>query len=91
MPPRADAESLRPLLPVLRQLREIKGIKEMKPGVFMARRDAFIQFQVDSGVVYAEMKKAGGAGWDRFTLATPADQRKLVDEAKLRARRFDDE
>jgi len=88
---RADAEALRPLLPLLRQLREIKGVKEMQPGVFHARREAFIHFHVEGGVLHADLKKAGGSGFDRFPLATPAEQRKLVDEARLRARRFDDD
>ena len=88
---RADAEAMRALLPLLRQLREIKGVKETQPGVFHARRDVFIQFHVESGELHAEMKKPGGAGFDRFALATPAEQRKLVDEATLRARRFADD
>lgn len=87
----ADAEALRPLLPLLRQLREIKGLKEVQPGTFHARRDAFIHFHAEGGTVHADMKKPGGAGFDRFALATPAEQRKFVDEAKLRARRFDDD
>jgi len=87
----ASPEALRPLLPLLRQLREIKGVQEKQPGVFYARLDAFLRFHDDAGVLRAELKKPGGAGWDRFALATAADQRKLVDEAKLRARRFDDE
>jgi len=77
---RADAEALRSLLPVLRQLREIKGVKEMQPGVFYARRDAFIHFHDEGGVLHADLKKPGGSGFDRFPLATPADQRKLDDE-----------
>ena len=88
---RADAAALRTLQPLLRQLREIKGVKETQPGVFHARRDAFIHFHDEGGVLYADLKKPGGAGFDRFYLATPAEQRKLVDEAKLRARRLDDE
>jgi hypothetical protein len=88
---RADAEALRNLLPLLRQLREIKGLKEIQPGVFHARRDAFIHFHEEGGVLHADLKKPGGSGFDRFPLATPAEQRKLVDEAKLRARRFDDD
>jgi len=87
----ASPEALRPLLPLLRQLREIKGVQEKQPGIFYARRDAFIHFHDEGGVLHADLKKPGGAGWDRFAVATPADQRKLVDEAKLRARRFDDE
>ena len=87
---RADAEALRALQPLLRQLREIKGVKEKQPGVF-AHQDAFIQFHDEGGVLHAKLKKAGGAGFDRFALATPAEQRKLVDEARLRARRLDEE
>jgi len=88
---RADAEALRTLLPLLRQLREIKGLKESQPGVFQARREAFIEFHQENGVLHADLKKPGGSGFDRFPLATPAEQRKLADEAKLRARRFDDD
>ena len=88
---RADSVALQTLLPLLRQLREIKGVKEMQPGVFHARREAFIHFHDDSGVLFADLKKPGGAGFDRFALSTPAEQRKLVDEAKLRARRLDDD
>ncbi len=88
---RADADALKTLLPLLRQLREIKGVKEMQPGVFHARREAFVHFQSDDGVLSADLKKPGGAGFDRFALATAADHRRLVDEARLRARRLDDE
>jgi hypothetical protein len=88
---RADGEALKTLLPLLRQLREIKGVKEMQPGVFHARRETFVHFNDDGGALSADLKKAGGAGFDRFPLATPAEQRKLVDEAKLRARRLDDD
>jgi hypothetical protein len=88
---RADATALQPLLPLLRQLREIKGLKETQPGVFQARREAFIQIHDEGGALHAEMKKPGGAGVDRYPLATAVEQRKLLDDAKLRARRFDDE
>jgi hypothetical protein len=88
---RADADALRTLLPLLRQLREIKGLKEKQPGIFYARNDAFIHFHDEGGVLHADLKKAGGSGFDRFALATPAEQRKLVDEAKLRARRLDND
>ena len=88
---RADSDALKTLLPLLRQLREIKGVKEMQPGVFHARREALVHFHSDGGVLFADLKKAGGAGFDRFALATAAEQRKLVDEAKLRAHRLDDD
>jgi hypothetical protein len=88
---RADADALKTLVPLLRQLREIKGVKEKTPGIFHGRNDAFIHFHDEGGVLFADLKKAGGAGFDRYPLATPAEQRKLLDDAKLRARRFDDE
>jgi hypothetical protein len=88
---RAEAEALQKLLPVLRQLREIKGVQETKPGIFYARRDAFIHFHDEDGTLFADLKKAGGAGFDRYPLDTPAQQRKLVDDAKLRAKRLDDD
>ena len=88
---RADAAALQALLPVLRQLREIKGVQETKPGIFYARRDAFVHFHDDGGGLYADLKKPGGSGFDRYPLATPAEQRKLVDDAKLRARRLEEE
>lgn len=88
---RAEAEALQKLLPVLRQLREIKGVQETKPGIFYARRDAFIHFHDEGGVLHADLKKPGGSGFDRYPLDTPAQQRKLVDDARLRAKRLDDE
>ncbi len=88
---RAGTDALKALLPVLRPLREIKGLKENQPGTFYARRDAYIHFHEEDGALYADLKKPGGSGFDRFALATPPEQRRFVDEAKLRARRFDDD
>ncbi len=88
---RADAEALKPLALLLRQLREIKGVKEKSAGIFYGRNDAFIHFHVEDGALFADLKKPGGSGFDRYPLATPAEQRKLVEDAKLRARRFDDD
>ncbi|HZV93516.1 MAG TPA: hypothetical protein VFF72_09880 [Caldimonas sp.] len=88
---RAEADALQKLLPLLWQLREIKGVQEIRPGVFHARREAFIHFHDEGGALVAELKKAGGSGFDRYPLETAPQQRKLVDEARLRAKRLDDE
>jgi hypothetical protein len=87
----ADATQLQGLLPLLRQLRDIKGVREVKPGVFHCRGTAFIHFHADAAGLAADLKKPGGAGFDRFPLDTPAAQRKLVDDAKRRAGRNDDD
>ena len=39
----------------------------------------------------ADLKKPGGSGFDRYPIATPPEQRKLVDDAKRRAGRGDDD
>ena len=83
--PQADAAALQPVLSLLRQLREIKGVREVRPGVFQVRGAAFINFLAEAGALHAELKKPGGSGFDRFALDTSAHQRKLVDEARLRA------
>ena len=87
----ADPKALEPYLPLLRQLREIKGLKEIRPGIFQMRGNAFLHFHSDPGSVYADLKKPGGSGFDRYPLATPADQRKLADDAKRRASRADED
>ena len=84
-----DADALEPLRPLLRQLREIKGLREVRPGVFQCRGTAFLQIRDDQGTPVAELKKAGGV--DRYPVAEPAQQRRLVDEAKRRAGRGDDD
>ncbi len=89
--PRADADALARIAPVLRQLRDIKGVREERPGIFYARRDAFVHFHEDANGLFADLKKPGGSGFDRYPLATPAQQRKLVEDAKLRAARLDEE
>jgi len=89
--PRADASELLPLAPVLRQLRDIKGVREERPGILYARREPFVHFHTDPGGLYADLKKPGGSGFDRYPLATPAQQRKLVEDAKLRAARLEDD
>ncbi len=86
-----NADALKALLPLLRQLRDIKGVRESMPGRFVCRQITLVQFVENAGVVGAELKKAGGSGVDRYALDTPAQQRKLVDDAKRRASALDDE
>ena len=87
----ADAKALEPLLPLLRQLREIKTLKEVKPGIFYLRGAAFLHFHDEQGVLMADLKRSSGSGFDRCPLTTPQAQRKLVDDAKRRANRGEDD
>ncbi len=86
-----DPATLQALLPLLRQLRDIKGVREARPGVFHLRGNLFLQFQVDAGVAVAELKKAGGSGFERYSLETAVQQRRLIDDAKRRAARGDED
>ncbi len=83
----ADETALKRLLPLLRQLREIKGLREIRPGIFHLNGSAFIHFHDEEGALVANLKKAGGAGFDRYPIDTPPGQRKLVDDAKRRTGR----
>lgn len=87
----ATEDTLKTLLPLLRLLREIKGLREARPGVFQHRTRPFLQIVEADGVASAELRKAGAGGFDRFAVASPTDQRKLVDEAKRRAARSDED
>ena len=87
----ADAKALEPVQPLLRQLRDIKSLKEVKPGIFHCRGAAFVHFHDEQGVLVADLKKPGGSGFDRYPLDTPPAQRKLVDDARRRASRADDD
>ena len=87
----ASEDALKPLLPLLRQLREIKGLKEKQPGIFYLRSSAFLHFHDEQGTLYADLKKAGGMGFERYALDTPPQQRKLVVAAKRRAAKLDED
>lgn len=89
----SDPETLQPLQPLLRQLREIKGVVETRPGTFQLRGKTFVRVVPHplTGALQAEVLKPGGSGVDRLPLGSPAAERKVVDEAKLRAKRLDDD
>jgi hypothetical protein len=86
----ANEEALKKLQPVLRQLREIKGLREMKPGIFYLKGGAFLHFHDEAGALFGDLKRARG-GFDRYAVDTPVGQRKLLDDAKRRVDRGDDE
>lgn len=87
----ASADALVPLQALLRQLRDMKGVQQKQTGMFALRGTAFANFHDEQGVLHAELKKSGGSGFDRYPLATPAEQRKFIDDAKRRASVGDDE
>jgi hypothetical protein len=87
----ADEAALARLLPLLRQLRSIPGLREMKPGIFYLKGSAFIHFHDEGGALVADLKKAGGSGFERYPVETVTGQRKLVDDARRRVARQDED
>ena len=87
----ANEAALARLLPLLRQLREIKTLREMKPGIFYLKGSAFIHFHDEAGALVADLKKAGGSGFDRYPVDAATGQRKFADDAKRRAARSEED
>jgi hypothetical protein len=87
----ATPEDLSALTALLRQLREIKGLTEKRPGIYYYKANAFIHFHNNESVIEADMKKVPGSGFDRYAVGTAEQQRKLVDEAKKRVRKLEDD
>jgi hypothetical protein len=87
----ADEVALQRMLPLLRQLREIKSLREIKPEIFYLKGGAFIHFHDEAGGIVADLKKPGGSGFDRYATDTPIAQRKLVDDAKRRIARNEED
>jgi hypothetical protein len=87
----ADDAALARLLPLLRQLRALPGLREMKPGIFYLKGSAFIHFHDEAGALVADLKRASGGGFDRYPVDAAPGQRKLVDDAKRRVARQDED
>lgn len=89
--PIAGPEALARLQETIRQLRGIPQVREQQPGRFDLLGQAYVRFHETEGRVHAELRKPGGTGVERFAVDTPAEQRKLIDEAKRRAAKLTDE
>jgi hypothetical protein len=87
----ATPDDLATFTALLRQLREIKGLSEKRPGIYYFKATAFLHFHNTHGVIEADMKRVPGSDFDRFKVDIPEQQRKLVDEAKKRVKKLEDD
>jgi hypothetical protein len=87
----ADEAALKTVALLLRQLREIQGLRETKPGTYQVKGSVFIQFHDEAGALFAELRKAGGSGFDRYPVDAAPGQRKLVEDAKRRVAKLDED
>jgi hypothetical protein len=87
-----DADTLARIAPLRRQLRDIKGISESRAGVFACAGKPLIELVMRDTKLLAELRGAGaGQTVLRFEVDEPLQARKLVEEARRRVARMDDD
>jgi hypothetical protein len=79
------------LVTLRRQLRDMK-LAERGNG-FEQHGKRVVELAIDAGAIAAKLARrlAWTPEWDRFTLKSAADQRKLVDELKKRLARWEND
>ena len=77
------------LIGLKRQLRDLKLAE--RGNAFEQRGKRVVELTIDGATVQAKLARrlALTPEWDRFTLSSAADQRKLVDELKKRLARWE--
>ncbi|WP_374432601.1 hypothetical protein [Inhella sp.] len=88
-PPFKAAEALVQLQRALRD----QGLKEREQGFEQAGKRV-LEYELGEGQIairLAQRLQTNTPNWDRFTLKSAADQRKLLDEVKKRLARWRDE
>lgn len=74
----ASALALDRLEPLLAEIRTLPGLKERSRGVFYRRSRAFLHFHEDPEGLFADVRDAAGADFDRFDVSEPAVQADLL-------------
>ena len=80
----AGADTLDRLDTLLAQVRVLPGLKEKTRGAFYWKGRAFLHFHEDPQGLFADLRDAGGADFDRFDVSDPAGQAKLLATARAR-------
>lgn len=77
------------LVSLKRQLRDLKLAE--RGNAFEQRGKRVVELTVDAGTIQAKLARrlALTPEWDRFTLKSATDQRKLLDEVKKRLARWE--
>lgn len=80
----ARDEDLDRLEGLLADLRRLPAIVERKRGVFYRRGKAFLHFHEDPKGLFADIRDASGADFDRIEVTDATGRRALMDVARLR-------
>ncbi|MBW8815919.1 MAG: hypothetical protein JF588_21085 [Caulobacterales bacterium] len=81
----AGAAALDQLEPLLAQLRPLEGLQERSRGIFYRKGRAFLHFHEDPKGLFADVRDASGAGFERIDVTAPAGQAQLLRTAAARA------
>ena len=82
----AGPGALEQLEPLLAQLRGLGGMVEKKRGVFYRKSQAFLHFHEDPKGLFADLREAAGADFERFDVTAPAGCERLLAAATSRLR-----
>ena len=80
----ARAAALDDLSDVLERLRALPGLRERDRGVFYLRSRAFLHFHEDPAGLFADLRTADGADWDRIDVTAPEGRARLLAAAARR-------
>ncbi|HEV2530755.1 hypothetical protein [Phenylobacterium sp.] len=80
----ARPEDLDRLDDLLGQLRALPGLTEKSPGTFYVKSRAFLHFHQDPKGMFADLRDASGAGFERIDVTDAAGQAELVARARER-------
>lgn len=72
------------LEPLLRQLRGLAGLTEKSRGIFYRRGRAFLHFHEDPAGLFADLREADGADFERLPVNTAAERVALCDAVQER-------
>jgi len=85
----ATAEQLADHGALCRQLRDIKGLVEKRTGVFEAQGRSLVELHAVDGKVVALLR--GRHGDSRYAIGAAAEQRRLIDDARRRVLKLDED
>lgn len=80
----AGAAALDRLDPLVADVRDLPGLRETSRGVFYRKGRAFLHFHEDPEGLFADLRNAAGADFDRFDVSDPVGQADLLAAASAR-------
>ena len=78
----AGAAALDRLEPLLEELRGVATLREKSRGVFYVKSKAFLHFHEDPTGLYADVRAADGARFDRLKVDHPAGRAALLKQVR---------